>query len=657
MRTPDRAPPESQPNANLIGEPYDETIGPQGAALILELRRLRSAFEQENFHDPAPTSPQRPARTRPAGRQPQRPQPRPIKGRIERAIDGCLGKLGFNSSNGFAEKYTTATRKVTSRDPPSIIAFDPIAIGNRRRSPQNEGAGLQNNTPRGEEPGEVQSSSAKPDGARSDHPSAPIDMPKLNLPNQEAQRAAPSGWLIDIRRSRLAAGFAFLVQGDALADNDNAPDESLTLGAARSFKRELRTGLRVLLVAILVGGGWLVLMPLSGAVVVPGNLVIQSSVKTIQHPTGGIVAEIPVHDGMRVDRGDLLLRLDRTQAQASLQVVSKQLDEVQARISRLIAERDGLDHLEIPPELSARTGDSALSALLASEQSLLQARSGGRRSQTDLLQSRVVQLGEQIAGLDAQVDSKAKQLELIAGELVGVQDLYDKHLVPLARLTTLQREAARIEGERGQLVSAIAETKAKIGEAQLQIVRLDQDFKTDVVKELGETRAKEAELTERGVAARDTLSRIELRAPTSGVVQQLSVHTIGGVIRAGDVLMELVPDSDELLVEARLQPNDIDQVRSGQKAFVRFSAFNQRITPQLAGKVSYVSPDISRDQHTNAPYYSVRVTLPEDEHRIAGLQLVAGMPAEVFMQTGSRTMLSYLVKPILDQVRRAFVER
>jgi HlyD family secretion protein len=360
---------------------------------------------------------------------------------------------------------------------------------------------------------------------------------------------------------------------------------------------------------------------------------------------------------MRVDRGDLLLRLDRTQAQASLQVVSKQLDEVQARISRLIAERDGLDHLEIPPELSARTGDSALSGLLASEQSLFQARSGGRRSQTDLLHSRVVQLGEQIAGLDAQVDSKAKQLELIAGELVGVQDLYDKHLVPLARLTTLQREAARIEGERGQLVSAIAETKAKIGEAQLQIVRLDQDFKTDVVKELGETRAKEAELTERGVAARDTLSRIELRAPTSGVVQQLSVHTIGGVIRAGDVLMELVPDSDELLVEARLQPNDIDQVRSGQKAFVRFSAFNQRITPQLAGKVSYISPDISRDQHTNAPYYSVRVTLPEDEHRIAGLQLVAGMPAEVFMQTGSRTMLSYLLKPILDQVRRAFVER
>ena len=217
------------------------------------------------------------------------------------------------------------------------------------------------------------------------------------------------------------------------------------------------------------------------------------------------------------------------------------------------------------------------------------------------MQSRVAQLSEEISGLDAQLDSKAKQLDLIAGELTGVQDLYDKHLVPLARLTTLQREKARIEGERGQLISAIAETKSKIGEAQLQIVRIDQDFRTDVVKELGETQGKEAELVERGVAARDQLERIELRAPTSGLIHQLAAHTIGGVIRAGDPIMELVPDSDELLVETRLQPNDIDQVRPGQKAFVRFSAFNQRTTPQLSGTVSYVSATTSHDQATQVP--------------------------------------------------------
>jgi HlyD family secretion protein len=257
-----------------------------------------------------------------------------------------------------------------------------------------------------------------------------------------------------------------------------------------------------------------------------------------------------------------------------------------------------------------------------------------------------------------QVDSRAKQLELIQGELAGVQDLYDKRLVPLTRLTSLQREAARLDGERGQLLSSIAETKSKVGEAELQIVRIDQDFRTDVVKDLGEAQGKEAELVERGVAARDLLDRIEIRAPTSGVVHQLAAHTVGGVIRAGDSIMEIVPDTEDLQVEARLQPQDIDHVRSGQTAFVRFSAFNVRTTPQLTGIVSYVSADTSHDQQTNAPFFSVRVTLPDDERRrLADLQLVPGMPAEVFMQTGSRTMVSYIFKPIAEQMRRAFVEQ
>jgi HlyD family secretion protein len=430
------------------------------------------------------------------------------------------------------------------------------------------------------------------------------------------------------------------------------------LRAGRAFEHELRTGLRVLIAAGLLAGGWIALMPLAGAVVVPGNLVVQSNVKTIQHPTGGVVAQIAVHNGMRVSVGDLLVRLDVTQAQASLQMVSKQLDEVRARIARLVAERDGLPRPEIPAEMSARAAESNANTLLASEASLFKARANARESQKDLLQHRISQLGEEITGLDAQISSKAKQLELISGELSGVQDLYDKRLVPLTRLTTLQRETARIEGERGQLTSAIAETKSKIGEAQLQIVRLDQDFRTDVVKELVEAQGKEAELVERGVAARDLLDRIEIRAPSSGVIHQLSAHTVGGVIRAGDAIMEIVPDSDDLQIEARLQPNDIDHVRTGQKAFVRFSAFNQRVTPQLTGVVSYVSADTSHDQQTNAPYFTVRVALSEEERRrLAGLQLVPGMPAEVFMQTGSRTMMSYLLKPIADQMQRAFVEQ
>jgi HlyD family secretion protein len=472
------------------------------------------------------------------------------------------------------------------------------------------------------------------------------------------ERATAIGQMIKSCRVGLSAGVAFLVSRNESADNDNAPGVSLTVRTGRAFDHELRMGLRVLLVVGLLAGGWAALVPLAGAVVVPGSLVVESNVKAIQHPTGGVVAEIPVHNGQRVAPGDLLLRLDATQAQASLQMVSKQLDEVRSRIARLIAERDGLAQLEVPAELMARSGEATVKTLLASEQSLFKARASARRSQMDLLQSRVSQLNEEIAGLDSQVESKSKQLELIAGELSGVQDLYDKRLVPLTRLTTLQRERARIEGERGQLVSAIAETKSKIGEAQLQIVRLDQDFRTDVVKELGETQGKEAELVERGVAARDLLDRIEIRSPTSGLIHQLSTHTIGGVIRAGDTIMEVVPDMETLQIEARLQPNDIDQARMGQKAFIRFSAFNQRVTPQLSGTVSYVSADTSRDQQSNAPYFTVRVTLPDEERRrLAGLQLVSGMPAEVFMQTGSRTMMSYLLKPITDQLQRAFIER
>jgi len=469
------------------------------------------------------------------------------------------------------------------------------------------------------------------------------------------ERRDPVARTIAKGRDGLIAGVSFLVHRD---DAPEVPGEGIVLRAARAFERELRTGLRVLLVVGILGGGWMVLVPLAGAVVVPGNLVVRSNVKTIQHPTGGVVEEIPVHNGMRVSSGDLLLRLNATQAKASLQVVSKQLDEARARVARLTAERDGLPRPVVPPELSGRLDDSNVKTLLASEASLFRARATARDSQKDLLQSRVSQLGEEIGGLEAQVVSKARQIELITGELTGVQELYDKHLVPLTRLTTLQRESARIEGERGQLTSSIAETKAKIGEAQLQIVKLDQDFRTDVVKELGEAQGKEAELSERSVAAGDVLERIELRAPTSGVIHQLAAHTLGGVIRAGDAIMEIIPDSDDLQIEARLQPNDIDQVRTGQLAYVRFSAFNQRTTPQLAGQVAFVSPDVSHDQQTSAPYFTVRIMLPDEErHRLAGLQLVSGMPAEVFMQTGSRTMFSYLFKPIFDQLQRAFVER
>ncbi|MFN5457282.1 HlyD family type I secretion periplasmic adaptor subunit, partial [Bradyrhizobium sp.] len=400
------------------------------------------------------------------------------------------------------------------------------------------------------------------------------------------------------------------------------------------------------------------LVPLAGAIVVPGNLVVQSNVKAIQHPTGGIIAEIKVDNGKRVTAGDLLVRLDATQSQAQLQAITKQLNEQRAKIARLSAERDGLDQPEYPTSLTSRPDDAHVRAVIASENALFKARATTRKSQKELLQGRIVQLNNEISGMESQLDSKNKQIELIKGELAGVQELYDKRLVPLTRLTTLQREAARIDGERGQLVSSVAETRSKISEAELQTVKIDQDFRSEVVKDLGDAQAKEGDLVEKGVAARDQLDRIEMRAPNSGTIHQLAVHTIGGVIKPGETIMELVPDSDELQVEAHVQPKDIDHVHTGQNAMVRFNAFNQRTTPQLSGQVSFVAPDITNDPRSGSTFYTVRITLSEEERqRLGGVNLMPGMQAEVYVQTGSRTMLSYLMKPITDQWRRAFVEQ
>ncbi len=444
-----------------------------------------------------------------------------------------------------------------------------------------------------------------------------------------------------------------------IARPEPAPtDACLTARLGMSCEAELRSGLRVVLVAVAVVGVWGGLAPLSGAVVLPGALVSESSVKKVQHLTGGVIAKIAAQDGDLVHAGDLLVRLDDTSVRASRQVVVGQLDAARARITRLVAERDAAPAMAVPEKLAARMNDKDVAAIVAAERSLFTARRVSRASQKELLTGRIGQLGEEIQGIDAQMKSQASQLSLIASEEKGVQSLYQKNLVPLARLTALQREGARLEGAQGQLVASAAETRSKVDEAKLQVARLDQDFRAEVMKDLREAQDKEAELVERDVAAEDQLNRIDIRAPVSGKVHQLAVHTVGGVVSPGEVLMEIVPEKDELQVEAHLRPQDIDQARIGQATQVRFPAFNQRTTPALAGKVTFISPDTTQDPKGGAPFYRVRVSLARDEiGRLGGLQLVAGMPAEVFLQTGSRTMLSYLFKPIRDQMSRVFRER
>jgi HlyD family secretion protein len=626
------------PDRNWNREADVDRVGPQGEALILELQRLRQALngERGDGRHPPGSSGRGETRKRQPPRKPQplRPKRKP-KSTVKLAIDICLKPFGIKAAVEAEENVRPSVEPGVPplhRHSPPIFQSDPVYMDLRKPTPDM--------------------------AARADSPLSEIEGERAGASAAPAKANTAVAELVGKCRNGLMTGAAFILDRDGAAPPADEADHSLQTGVRWAFEHELRVGIRVLLVGGILGGGWAAFVPLAGAVVVPGNLVVQSNVKNIQHPTGGVVADIDVQDGSRVQTGELLLRLDATQARAGLQMVSKQLDELGAKIARLVAERDGLARIEVPAELASRSGNETVRSLLASEDSLFKARLIARQSQKDLLQGKVTQLTEEIVGLEAQLDSKARQLELIAGELTGVQELYDKHLVPLTRLTTLQRESARIDGEHGQIVSSIAETKSKIGETQLQMIRAEQDFRTDVVKELGEAQGKEAELVERSVSARDLLDRIEIHAPVAGIVHQLAAHTIGGVIRAGDTIMEIVPDTEDLEIEARLQPKDIDQVRTGQSAFVRFSAFNQRVTPQLIGSVSYVSADTSRDQQTNAPYFTVRVILSEQERRrLAGQQLVPGMPAEVFMQTRSRTMMSYLFKPIADQMRRAFVEQ
>ena len=395
-----------------------------------------------------------------------------------------------------------------------------------------------------------------------------------------------------------------------------------------------------------------------GAVIANGVIVVDSNVKKVQHPAGGIVGEIRVRDGDAVNAGDLVMRLDETITRANLHLITKQLDELAGRRARLRAERDGTETIETPRALFARQGEPEVEEILAGERTLLESRRMGRAGQKAQLRERIAQFNEEIAGLAAQQQAKAMELELVKTELAGQQRLWARKLIAITKYTATQREAARLEGERAQLIAAAAQAKGKIAETELQVIQLEQDLRTEVIRDMRDIQAKEAELSERRVAAEDQLKRIDIRAPQTGVVHQLAVHTVGGVVNAGEPIMLIVPGGDPLVVEAKVAPRDIDQVKLSQPAFVRFPAFNQRTTPEFNGVVSRISADLSREPQTNQAYYVAHIALPDKEmERLDQLKLIPGMPAEVHIKTTDRTALSYLVKPFTDQVARAFKER
>jgi HlyD family secretion protein len=428
--------------------------------------------------------------------------------------------------------------------------------------------------------------------------------------------------------------------------------------AQSSIRLHLIVGLTV--VVLLAGGlgGWASTAEISGALIAPGLIVVESSVKKVQHPTGGVVGEVRAHDGDLVKTGDIVVRLDDTVTKANLAIVTKNLDGMLARAARLQAEQQGVDKIVFPAALLDRADDPDVKNVIASETKLFEVRTTGRVGQKAQLRERIKQLNEEIAGTQAQAQAKDQEIALVDKELVGVRSLYDQHLVQMTRMTTLQRDSARLSGERAQYIASIAQAKGKITETELQIIQVDKDMVSDVSKDLRETNDKIGEYVERKVTAEDQLRRVDIRSPQDGMVEQSTVHTVGGVITAGDAIMMIVPQADDLQVEAKVNPQDIDKLQVGEKTLLRLSAFNQRTTPELNGAVIRVSPDVTTDQRTGQSYYTIRVSMPPEEvARLGEVRLIPGMPVEAFVQTGDRTMLAYLVKPLKDQLMRAFRER
>jgi HlyD family secretion protein len=417
----------------------------------------------------------------------------------------------------------------------------------------------------------------------------------------------------------------------------------------RSLLRHVMAGVAAIAFLSIGVGGWASTTDIAGAVIANGQLVVETSVKKVQHPTGGIVGELYVREGDHVKAGDVVVRLDETQTRSELEVILKGLHENAARRARMEAELSGADQVTFPASLTARVKDDPeVAHLLKTEAELFFVRKAAREGQKSTLREQTTGLRE-IAGKD-------KELDWIGQELVGVRELWKKNLVQFTKVVQLERDAARIAGERGALLASIAQT-------DLKILQVDEDVRQDVGKDMADIRGKTSELAEKRVVAEDKVKRIDIRAPQDGVVHQLNVHTVGGVIAPPSVtaepIMLIVPEADNLIVEAKVQPQDVDQLHVGQLATLRFSAFNQRTTPELNGVVSMVSADVAVDQKKpDQSYYVIRIKVLDDEiARLGAVKLVPGMPVEVFVKTDERTVMSYLVKPFKDQVMRAFREK
>lgn len=445
----------------------------------------------------------------------------------------------------------------------------------------------------------------------------------------------------------------------AVADLADPAGRALPLPPPRltTWKHHAIAGYALIFSTFGVMGAWAAVARLDRAVVSPGTIAVENSRKVVQHLEGGIVRQISVKEGEAVNEGDLLMRLDPVQANASVDLFRGQLDATLVQEARLLAERDGRDALELPADIRARRSEPLLARVISDQTSQLKERRGTLSGQVDILEARVRQLRSEISGVAVEKSATEQQVAYINQELVGLRQLREKNLIPMTRLLTMERERTRLEGIIGRSVADMAKAENGINETNLQITQLKQKLQEDIAGQLLEARQKSSELREKLAVAQDVLKRLDVLAPRSGVVQNLKVYTVGQVVRPGEALMEIVPNDDKLVVHVQFSPNDLETVHAGMQAEIKFPTFHSRRIPTILGNLETVSRDRLIDEQTRQPYFLgiVQISKLQVPELMQG-RLVAGMPAEVVVTTGERTALNYMVAPFFEAMGRSFNE-
>ncbi len=428
------------------------------------------------------------------------------------------------------------------------------------------------------------------------------------------------------------------------------------LNTDSSLRRFQIIGYISIVVMVGVFGGWSVLTLINSAVIASATIVAESNTKKIQHMEGGIVRKILVKDGDRVELGMDLVILDDTDTKAELGIVEALLTENIAKRARLEAQRDNTTAIEFPIELNA--SEPEVARIMQGQKRLFESRLAAINGKLEQLNQQIDQITEQVSGLEAQITAKERQIALIKDELIDLKGLQKKGLVANSRILAMEREQANLEGGRGELIASKASAAAKIGEVKLQVLQVSEEDRAQSLSDLREAEGKIAEYRERKLAAAARLGRMSIKAPITGDIYQVAVHTIGGVISPAEVLMLIVPEADELILQAQVLPQSIDRIAVGQRANVRFPAFNARLTPEIGAEVTQISADTSRADQNSPPFYVVRLRIPAEElAKLGGKKLKTGMPAEAFIQTEAQTPITYLLKPLMDQIAHTFREQ